>query len=317
MSEAEAAAPERAATAGSLLREARQASGMHIAALAVSLKVPVAKLEALEADNYAALRDTVFVRALASSMCRTLKVDPAPILALLPQSQSPRLATSTGLNAPVRTAGGKLSSASSSTSYAPGVASRPITWVVLALLVGAAALFVYPRMQWGGGGEPSTPASTPAAPAMGEAPSAADAALPAAVPAEAPVPQPPSGAGQGDVAAQAAPATAPANAAAPAAAAAPSAAPAAAGSSGADASAPPGGVLVLRARSQSWVQVRDAAGTVVLQRNLASGETVSLGAPPPLSVVVGRADATEVFVRGKPFDLAGLSRDNVARFEVK
>lgn len=93
-------------TAGGLLREARQASGMHIAALAVALKVPVSKLEALEADNYGALPDTVFVRALASSMCRTLKLDPAPILALLPQSQSPRLATdSAGLNAPVKGGG--------------------------------------------------------------------------------------------------------------------------------------------------------------------------------------------------------------------
>ena len=34
---------------------------MHIAALAVALKVPVSKLEALEADNYAVLPDTVFV----------------------------------------------------------------------------------------------------------------------------------------------------------------------------------------------------------------------------------------------------------------
>ena len=28
-------------------------------------------------------------------------------------------------------------------------------------------------------------------------------------------------------------------------------------------------------------------------------------------------DCMEVFVRGKPFDLAAVSRDNVARFEVK
>ena len=54
-------------TAGGLLREARQASGMHIAALAGALKVPVSKLEALEADNFRELPDTVFVRALASS----------------------------------------------------------------------------------------------------------------------------------------------------------------------------------------------------------------------------------------------------------
>ena len=38
----------------------------------------------------------------------------------------------------------------------------------------------------------------------------------------------------------------------------------------------------------------------------------------PLSVVVGRAVGVDVQVRGKPFDLAPLTRaDNVARFEVK
>ena len=58
-------------TPGGLLREARQASGLHIAALAAALKVPVSKLEALESDNYEALPDAVFVRALASSVCRT------------------------------------------------------------------------------------------------------------------------------------------------------------------------------------------------------------------------------------------------------
>ena len=105
-------------TAGGLLKEARQAAGMHIAALAVALKVPVSKLEALEADNYAVLPDTVFVRALASSVCRTLKIDAAPILSLLPQSQSPRLSVdSAGINAPVKGSAGK-SSASSAASFA-------------------------------------------------------------------------------------------------------------------------------------------------------------------------------------------------------
>ena len=65
------------------------------------------------------------------------------------------------------------------------------------------------------------------------------------------------------------------------------------------------------------MQVKDATGALALQRNLAAGESVSVSAQPPLAVVVGRADATEVTVRGKPFDLAAVSRDNVARFEVK
>jgi cytoskeleton protein RodZ len=53
---------------------------MHIAALAVSLKVPVKKLEALEQNRFDLLPDSVFVRALASSVCRTLKLDAAAVL---------------------------------------------------------------------------------------------------------------------------------------------------------------------------------------------------------------------------------------------
>ena len=75
-------APE---TAGAILRRAREATGLHIAALAVSLKVPVRKLEALEADRLEQLGDAVFVRALASSVCRSLKMDPAPVLELIRQ----------------------------------------------------------------------------------------------------------------------------------------------------------------------------------------------------------------------------------------
>ena len=59
-------------TAGSLLRTAREREGLHIAALAVSMKVPVKKLEALEADRLDLLPDAVFVRALAASVCRLI-----------------------------------------------------------------------------------------------------------------------------------------------------------------------------------------------------------------------------------------------------
>jgi len=297
-----------------MLREARLASGMHIAALAVALKVPVSKLEALEADNFTVLPDTVFVRALASSVCRTLKVDPAPILSLLPQSPSPRLsADSAGINAPVK--GSVAKSAVSSSSFSGGGAtSRSVGFVVLALLVGALALYFFPRHE--GEGTVSSagpvPAAAPDAVPAGAAEVPAAAATPAAAerPSEITAPAPALAA----VAAPAAPTVTPAPV--PAVAVASAAAPAvvASAASAADAAT---GTLVLRARSASWVQVKDATGALALQRNLAAGESVAVSAPPPLAVVVGRADATEVIVRGKPFDLAAVSRENVARFEVK
>lgn len=297
---------EGTVTAGGMLREARQASGMHIAALAVALKVPVNKLEALEADNYSVLPDTVFVRALASSVCRTLKVDAAPILALLPQSHSPRLAAdSAGLNAPVKGRPGKSSSSYGSSSSFGGSTSRSVTAVVLALLVGALALLYFPRPS-------DSPADTaPVADTELRPATVEGAGSEASVVLERSATQ--AAVDQASGATQAAPSVA--NSIPPTVA---DAVTAAVVSASAPASvAVPASVLLLRARSESWVQVKDSTGSVVLQRNLAAAESVSVSGALPLSVVIGRADVTEVFVRGKPFDLASVSRENVARFEVK
>ena len=54
-----------------MLRAARQARGLHIAALAASIKVTQRKLEALEADRYDELPDMTFTRALAKTVCRS------------------------------------------------------------------------------------------------------------------------------------------------------------------------------------------------------------------------------------------------------
>jgi len=76
-------------------------------------------------------------------------------------------------------------------------------------------------------------------------------------------------------------------------------------------------VLAFKARGTSWVEVTDAQGVVQLRRTLVTGETVGVSGALPLSVVVGRADVTDVMVRGKPFSLETVARENVARFEVK
>src|SRR3989338_10209706 len=103
MTQEESLQDEPGVSAGSLIRQAREAAGLHIAALAVALKVPVKKLEALEADRLDLLPDAVFVRALAASVCRTLKIDAGPVLALLPQTGKPNLGQqSAPINAPFR-----------------------------------------------------------------------------------------------------------------------------------------------------------------------------------------------------------------------
>ena len=306
-------------TAGALLRDAREAAGLHIAALAVALKVPVAKLEALEADNFSALPDMVFVRALASSVCRTLKIDPQAVLALLPQGEGPRLsAGDVGLNAPVKGFAGR-----SSAAPFKGAGSRSFVWAVGLLLIGAALMMFLPRGLDADLSallkqpETTTKIPMPTGNVAQEISVAvgAEQRVPSAAPAPAPAPAPAAAAAAGvGVELPAGESIKPAGIAShpivlpSVEASAPSSAPAA------DA---PSGVLAFKARSESWIQVRDAAGALVLQRNLAPNELVSVSGVLPLAVVIGRADATEVFVRGKPYDIGPVSRENVARFEVK
>ncbi len=295
------------ASAGQLLRAARELAGLHVAALAVSLKVPVRKLEALEADRLEDLTDAVFVRALASSVCRTLKIDAAPILARLPQTARPRLepAPST-INAPFRAPGD---------GPGPGLMdqlSRPVVLAVLAFLLGALVLIFLPSIQRdaasAGAGQKlnsvETPSPGPVAPVATPSPTAqADAAVPS-LPVEvtqiSAVTAEPGGTKSPATEAQVV-----------------SELVVASGTNSALPASMAVGVAIFTARAESWIEVTDARGVVVLRRLLAAGASAGVNGALPLAVVIGRADSTDVQVRGKPLDLTRFTRDNVARFEVK
>ena len=295
-----------AVSAGSLIRQAREAAGLHIAALAVALKVPVKKLEALEADRLDLLPDAVFVRALAASVCRTLKIDAGQVLALLPQTGKPSLGQqSAPINTPFRSPGD-----------GPGPSllaqiSRPAVLAGLLLLLGALVLIFLPAVQQPGTAtQPATPS-----PAVADTPAAPSGALSGVAMARTElleVDKPPvtDSADQPATTAGMAPA-APVLAPQPSAVAPPPTAVSVAMSPAA------AGIIVFKAKGESWVEVTDARGTVVLRRTLAAGEEAGASGVLPLAAVVGRVDATQVEVRGKAFDLGAVSKDNVARFEVK
>jgi cytoskeleton protein RodZ len=76
-----------------------------VGALAASLKVPVQRIEALEADRHDLLPGPVFTRALASSVCRLLKLDSAAVLALLPKAAQHDLVVPGDLNQAFRSVG--------------------------------------------------------------------------------------------------------------------------------------------------------------------------------------------------------------------
>ena len=103
MSEPSAAEPATGETAGALLRQARQARGLHLSALAASLKVPPARLTAMEEDRWHELPDAAYSRALAHTVSRALGLDPDPVLRSLPAASQPKLESlDEGLDEPFR-----------------------------------------------------------------------------------------------------------------------------------------------------------------------------------------------------------------------
>ena len=293
-------------TAGAMLRRAREDSGMHIAALALLMKVPVKKLEALEADRFADLPDAVFVRALAASVCRTLKVDPAEVLGKLPQPPRPQLEKSMrGIHIPVRQPeffiGGSLL----------GLVSRPAVMVVAALLLAILAVLYVPEnffslLSWDAAISTLTPAEVPQPVKDGNAVPVEDRAAAEAA----------AMASETAMSAPAVPAALPAKVASAAALPAKVASAAALPARVASATAPSSGLLVFKANESAWVRVSNSSG-VVFEKTLAAGESAGASGQPPLSVVVGNAAAVQVQVRGKSFNLDALKQNNVARFEVK
>ncbi|WP_432731379.1 helix-turn-helix domain-containing protein [Variovorax sp. W6] len=300
-------------TAGDLLREAREAHGLHIEMVAAALKVPPQKLMALEADDIASLPDPVFARALASSVCRALRIDPAPVLAKLPSTQKVSLAETD------RTLRSNINSGTprwSGNGRSSGLPSRPLLIVVLLLLIGAGALFWLPQSvfdQLSASVSRLTArgdAGTDSASANGSA--SAGGSVAETVPTQAVAPTGPA-AGE-TPAATPAPGTLATTAAAPVGATTPAAAPAATPVAAASSSQQ----LVFVAREECWITVTEAGGKQLLRRSLQAGETVGLSGTLPLSVVVGRATSVDVQVRGQPFDLKPFTKGGgVARFEVK
>lgn len=280
-------------SAGAILRQAREAARMQLPTMAAMLKVPQHKLEALEADQYEAFPDHVFMRALAMGMCRNLHIDAEPVLALLPRTALKSLGSAGGgINETVKERSHFKSSGPSFDSR--DGSSRKIIAGVLLLLAAAAAVYFVPFHQASDSSADDSSQVTEApavaqAPASGVVVETGSVVIPSETSAEAVAPLP-SASAANEAAATAV--------------------------TGPAADAGSASVVEFKASAQSWVKVKDASGKVVLEKTLAKDQSVTAEGKLPLSVIVGNAKGTQVLVRGQPFDIS-TTRDNVARFEVK
>ncbi|SDW82460.1 RodZ domain-containing protein [Thiocapsa roseopersicina] len=72
--------------------------------------------------------------------------------------------------------------------------------------------------------------------------------------------------------------------------------------------------IVLEFTGPSWLEVRDAAGQRLIAGEMKAGDRQELTGQAPFRITVGRVNNSSMTVDGKPFDLEGRSRGNVARF---
>ena len=298
--------PASAPTAGQLLREARLKAGVHLAVLSVTLKVPVRQLEALEADELDPSKGPVFYRGLASSVCRHLHTDAAPILALLPQAS----AHLQPLVRSVRPLESEGSVRISSVPWGRMVSSQVVWGAALLLFLTGALLWMPGPAQWAwldnvkalmANEVVSQEVSEPVVSLSNVATDPVISSV---------VPTPSAGASTlASSAAVATPASSPAASVSQPIESAPTTKPVVSASSDPE--------WVFSASGDSWLEVRNAQKAVVWSGVVKAGETTRIQSALPVSVVVGRAQVVTATLRGQPFDLKPNTRVTVARFEVK
>jgi cytoskeleton protein RodZ len=292
-------------SAGGIIRSARQAQGIDLASLAAMLKIPLRRLEALEYGRHDELQGPTFERALAQAACRVLKIDPKPVLALLPANERNTLERVTeGINTPFRDGQG-------SGGFQLPTLVRPVVVIVVLLVVAAIALLAVPESWVARVTRPFS--SGPAASAPVESTASSGATGMISAPVELP----------GASAAASAPVS-PASAPAASASMVPltAAAVSATAAQGIDevlahVAAAPNIPLQVNASADSWVEVVDAKGRSLLSRTVVAGESVGLDGALPMHVKIGNAKGTHLKLRGDNVDLTPWTHDNVARLELK
>lgn len=328
----EGAAAAAIATPGQLAA-AREARGWTVGDLASKLGMAPRQVEAIERGDWDALPGQAFVRGAIRACGKALQADVEPLIGSVGGAvQAAELRPTAALDAPLPRHG--------ALGFDNGGSGSRLTWILLAIL-GVIAIAMY----FGRGGEWSrvlegattgaqtpgrsvetVPLQPPVAPGTPSSPGASGE--PASSGRAAPTtPSPPAGASSA-ASPSSAPSPSPASpsvAAVPAATATP--APTAAATSGAPLQsvtaqapgAPPAiadGALRFRFEGESWVEVRDAGGKLLLHGIQPAGSERRVAGTRPYSLTVGNAGHVRLEFDGRQVDLGAIARQGVARLKV-
>lgn len=294
---------------GAQLAAQRQAVGWTVEQVANQLNLAPRQVQALEEDNYVALPGMVIARGFVRSYAKLLKLDPAPLLAMISERATPS-PESLELR---RTLSATFTESNLPMAKRSGSGAKWLAALLVVLLLAAGGWLAWREglaAKWLSGDF-----GMPAGQAVQQEPASQDSAggVPLGQPTEgapaAPLPTPAAGR-------SAAPNNGPAAVSAPTASA-QSAAPSTQQAPVAGAAAlKPGDKLVLTLRQESWVELKRESGEVLAARLVPAGTTETFDIGAGAILIVGNAAGVDAAFRGKAIDLNAGAKNNVARVKL-
>lgn len=268
-------------TVGRRLQQAREAAGLKVEDVALTLKFSARQIELLEADNYASLPGTTIVRGFVRSYAKFLRLDSDALLKLLEERIQPAQAD---VRPPTNMGVAEEDSAPKQFSL---LASAAIV-VALAALLLALWHFLAPdrkavvaaALQQGRGeiaapAEPAAPPASLAQPVTALPPPAAEPQASHAPPANVPAQHAESTSIAGEV------------------------------------------TLSFDFHGHSWLEVTDASKKVLHTGQNPAGSQLTLNGRPPFDIMVGNASRVQLTYGDRVVDLAPHTRADVARFRLE
>jgi cytoskeleton protein RodZ len=277
---------------GARLKAQREQAGLSVTDVAATLRLHPNQVRAIEQEDLSRLPALAYVRGFIRSYARVLRLDPEPLLS--------------DLNAKLAPTGKSVVDGMATDIAAAHAAGRERLFPQWAIGIALVIVITLGVIGWQTtlrqATAPSQMAAVPAAASPIPSTPAPAPMAPVVVPATtAPV-------------ATSEPASAPAAGIEPVPTPADTAEPTVASSRMAS-GAPP--TVLLRFNGNSWAEVTDRNGKILLSQLNSAGAEHALDGELPLTVVIGDANFASAEVRGAAFNMQPFIRNNVARFTIK
>ncbi|QQM66092.1 DUF4115 domain-containing protein [Pseudoalteromonas sp. LC2018020214] len=269
-------------TVGQILKNHREQANVSIATIAAPLKLSELQIKRLENDEFALLGPITFVKGYIKNYCRELKVDSAPILAMMPAPPEP-------------TKPANMQSFSRRTEKeASDSRLMFFSYLILAIVIGSSALWFWQNAT---PIEEQTSKINVANSIMSERQAAQPSILqqqqqaeindeslleskdtletstsPEAVTETAPI------------------------------------------TSNNESQEDASSTIVMNFNGESWVEIYDGEGEKIAFGVKKAGYIMTVSGTPPFSVVLGKHDAVDITLNGEPVDVSAFPKNRLAKF---